>query len=563
MSAPLRRRPHAWRLRWHLALLSAALLAPMLAVLAVFGLTGAQAEHARLLVQAGDRARHIVADLDAMVGAHHTLLSGLAAAYPEDNLDALRRSLLAAGAASGLALAVHGDDGVSLGPRDDAGCPAAGHVAPASGIPRVTGLLRCEDGSEPFVLAVGALGEAGLISARIPVSRLREPLLRADDGSAQQGAALADADGIILARWRDHDRFVGQPMPMAARAAIDTPTGVWEGRNLAGEPVLVAHATSALTGWMVGFGVRREALAQPLREALLGVAPVAAGLTGFAVLATFLLARRIEGSVADLATAAATLGDGGIPAAPRGRIAEVDSVAAVLAAAAQAQREAEARRQLMLQEMQHRVKNMLATVQSIATLSARDATDAREFARGFGLRLRAMADTHALLMASGAPGAPLERLVARELAPYARHDGAPRTRWGGPPVMLPADAAIAVGLALHELATNAAKHGALSRDEGRVSVTWRTVAAEGTPRLEIEWVETGGPAVAGLPAARGFGSRLLAQVLGGRLGGGTTLDWRPEGLRARIECRLDPIQPDAEPPGAPPLPLSAPAGGAA
>ena len=133
--------------------------------------------------------------------------------------------------------------------------------------------------------------------------------------------------------------------------------------------------------------------------------------------------------------------------------------------------------------------------------------------------------------------------------------------------MLPADAAIAVGLALHELATNAAKHGALSREEGRVSVTWRTITAEGTPRLEIEWVETGGPPVAGRPAARGFGSRLLAQVLGGRLGGGTTLDWRPEGLRARIACRLNPIGPDAEPPGppagVPPVPLSPAVGGAA
>ena len=93
MSAPLRHRPRAWRLRWHLALLSAALLAPMLAVLAVLGLTGAQAEHERLLAQAQEQARHIAADPDAMVGAHLALLSGLAAAHTEDDPAALRRSL--------------------------------------------------------------------------------------------------------------------------------------------------------------------------------------------------------------------------------------------------------------------------------------------------------------------------------------------------------------------------------------------------------------------------------------------------------------------------------------
>jgi two-component sensor histidine kinase len=536
MVDPAPRRARSWRLRWHLALLSLVLLVPMLAAMAALGLVQARARHDHMVTMARGLARHVMADVDAAMQAQFSMLSGIAAALPSAP-DASRAQLAAVSRATGLALALHGEDGVALGPRDDTGCEAAA-ILPLPARRGVTGLLQCAAGGAPFVLAFASAPEGGAVSARLDPALLREPLIRAGL-FPEQGAALADADGIILARWQDHDRFLGHSMPAAARHALATGE-VWEGRNLAGDRVLVAHATSDLTGWAVGFGVLKTDLGGPLRGALLTLGPIAAGLIVLAVFGTAVLARRIERPVADLAAAAAAYGRGEMPAPPRGSIAEVDSVADSLAAAARAAQETEGRRQLMLQEMQHRVKNMLAAVQSVAALSARGAGDAQEFARGFGARLRAMAEAHALLMAEGSSQAPLRLLLARELDPYARQGGGTRILQDGPEVMLSADAAIALGLVVHELATNAAKHGALSRDEGRVGIRWTTREEQTGTRLTLHWDESGGPPVPGPPTQQGFGSRLLRQVLGGRLHGHTALEWRPEGLRARLELLVAP-----------------------
>ena len=320
--------------------------------------------------------------------------------------------------------------------------------------------------------------------------------------------------------------------------------------------MLVAHATSPLSGWTVGLGLGRERLAEPLRRSLLALAPLAAGLVGLAALGTALAARRIERPVAGLADLAAALGRGEAPAPPRTPIAEVNAVAEALARAGRARREAEAARRLLLLEMQHRVKNVLATVQSIATLSARGAASPEAFARGFGVRLRAIAQTHALLLEGGAASAaPLRAILAGELAPYgAEADGAPegggggasRVRLSGPDLLLPAEAAQAIGLVAHELATNAAKHGALSREGGRVEVAWDAEGEGEARRLVLDWTETGGPPVAAPPARSGFGSRLMDQALAGRLGGRVAFDWRPAGLRARLEMPLPDQGPQRE-----------------
>lgn len=509
----------------------------MLAAMATLGFVQARAEHERLLELAHGLARHTLADVDAAVAERLTLLDGVAATIAALDADVALESVIAVSGATGLALALHDESGSSIGPRDDRRCQAPTSLDPR--MPRrVTGLRRCPDETEPFVLAVAPAGAGRTLSVRWPAGLLREPLIR-PGVLADSGAALADAEGIVLARWQDHERFVGHPIPEHARRALLSPDPTWRGRNLAGERVLVVHVTSPLTGWSLGYGLRRSRLSAPGWDAMWTFAPIAAALTLLAAGATFLLARRIERPIAGLADAALALGRGEAPRLPRTAIAEVETVAAALDAAAAAQRDTEARRRLMVLEMQHRVKNMLSTVQSIAALSARGATDPGEFARAFGQRLRAMADTHALLMSDGGAAAPLDALLARELAPYAR-DPSPRVEYAGPAVLLPADAAIALVLVIHELATNAAKHGALSGDKGRVRIAWRMIEAGPARRLELDWEETGGPPVTGPPERQGFGSRLLRQVLGGRLQGQTTLEWRQAGLVARIELPLGP-----------------------
>ena len=210
-------------------------------------------------------------------------------------------------------------------------------------------------------------------------------------------------------------------------------------------------------------------------------------------------------------------------------------------------RAAEERRALLLAEMGHRVKNTLATVQSIAMQTLHDARVPEDVKSTFTGRLIALAHSHNLLIRGGWEGALLPEVVARALSPYGGSRGGPgdgrgdglgistsRVRAGGPPVRLPTNAVEMLGLAFHELATNAAKYGALSVPEGRIEVQWSLARARsGTRLVEIVWRELGGPPVVP-PARRGFGSRLLERGLTHDLGSTVKLDFRPEGLECHI-----------------------------
>lgn len=187
----------------------------------------------------------------------------------------------------------------------------------------------------------------------------------------------------------------------------------------------------------------------------------------------------------------------------------------------------ERRQKLLINELNHRVKNTLATLQSIAALTARKATSVEEFAAQFQARLLALSETHNLLTASGWEQTTLAELLTKELRPYSPD----QFSLDGPDLMFEAPQALAMGMILHELATNAAKHGALGTAEGRVLIGWSAPDADG--RTVMDWVETGGPP-ASSPTRTGFGSRLIATSLKGDLKGSAELDYAPEGLRARL-----------------------------
>jgi PAS domain S-box-containing protein len=194
---------------------------------------------------------------------------------------------------------------------------------------------------------------------------------------------------------------------------------------------------------------------------------------------------------------------------------------------------AERRQKLLVDELNHRVKNTLATVQAIASQTLRTAADPDAFREAFESRLIALAATHDLLTATSWRSAPLRDVLMVEFRPY----GAERYRLEGPDVALAPSEALALGLLFHELATNAAKYGALSNGEGCVAVSWSLVEAEGERRLALQWTERGGPPVQA-PARRGFGSRLIERSLKGTLKGEARLDFAPDGLRCRVELPL-------------------------
>ncbi|WP_296594788.1 HWE histidine kinase domain-containing protein [Phenylobacterium sp.] len=197
-----------------------------------------------------------------------------------------------------------------------------------------------------------------------------------------------------------------------------------------------------------------------------------------------------------------------------------------------ARKTADQHQRLLINELNHRVKNTLAIVQGIAWQSFRPSEVAREAVEAFEGRLAALSAAHDVLTQQSWEAAPIGQIVARALAPHHAGDG--RLSVDGPPVDLEPKSAVALGLAMHELATNAVKYGALSTPEGRIEVRW---AIDGA-RLELTWRETGGPPVA-RPARRGFGARLLEQGLAEELGGAVRLDFRPEGLVCVVEAALE------------------------
>ena len=182
-------------------------------------------------------------------------------------------------------------------------------------------------------------------------------------------------------------------------------------------------------------------------------------------------------------------------------------------------------------EAEHRTKNILSTVLATVRLSHSDTVaDFKQLIEG---RIDALAKVHALFVQSRWAGAELRSLVTQELLPY-RDETEARVRIDGPPVMLEPYSAQAIAITLHELATNAAKYGSLSGADGRVEIAWSRMA---DGRLSLRWIELGGPTVT-QPTRRGFGTRIMENIIAGQLKGKVHFDWRDQGLSCEIVLPL-------------------------
>jgi PAS domain S-box-containing protein len=195
---------------------------------------------------------------------------------------------------------------------------------------------------------------------------------------------------------------------------------------------------------------------------------------------------------------------------------------------------AEEHQRLLINELNHRVKNNLATVQAIALQTLKGDIPLAEARARFEARLMALSRAHNLLTEQNWGGASLKRVVVDATEHLAAEPG--RFTIAGDPLRLSPRAALALALALHELGTNAAKYGALSVEGGEVAIAWQI----GGGRLALEWKEKGGPPVAE-PRQRGFGSRLIERGLEADLGGGARLVFEPDGLRCVVDASLDAI----------------------
>ncbi len=189
-------------------------------------------------------------------------------------------------------------------------------------------------------------------------------------------------------------------------------------------------------------------------------------------------------------------------------------------------------RDVLINELNHRVKNTLATVQSIAHHSLRYATSVEEFTETFNARLLALSKTQDLLTTGDWIHAPLRDLVMSELAPYLNEANA--VRLSGDDILMPPRVLMAFGMLIHELTTNAVKYGALSTPGGHVEIFWQVAGADGAERLRFCWEESGGPLITQPPTRKGMGSRLLATLTVG-LGGAADVQFATTGLRCVID----------------------------
>lgn len=279
----------------------------------------------------------------------------------------------------------------------------------------------------------------------------------------------------------------GPNLREALRVGVDRTA---ETVSLEGKPILAAFAYSQATDWVVGVSVPIALFEAPSLRAL---------VTAVAIGAAFLL---------------------------------VGAFFAVRIATQLVR--AEGHRELLVNELNHRVKNTLSSVQAIVWRGLRNAGAEAEARQGIDSRLQALSSAHNILSRKSWEGARFEDIVASIVDPYAGAHGG-RVRLQGPDIAITPRVAIALALILNELATNAVKYGALTATTaGIVTLSWTLKAGD---CLVMEWVETGGPRVSP-PARSGYGTQFIQRAVVGELGGSYEADFRPEGLRCVIEITL-------------------------
>jgi two-component sensor histidine kinase len=416
--------------------------------------------------------------------------------------------------------------------------------------PQVSDLYMGQRLREPLLSVDVPVGNAGRLTHVLSMSMKAEVisrvLLRQQLPDAWTTSVI-DQAGILVARSRSAAQFVGHPAAPAALAAIAAGENPFHSVAREGLPVRGASAPVGSYGWNAVAVVTQAELDAPLRSSLL-LASVGSGLLLLLGLLTATWhANRIGRSVMALVGGAVALGRSETPPSVPPGVREASLAGVALRRAArrlerkrQERNLAERRRALVVAELNHRVKNMLATVQAIAAQTQRGtAGDPERFTAAFGARLRALARAHDLLTSNAWEDTDLRTVVEVALAPWLSaaphsHAAAFSIRYRpGAPVSLRPHQAQSLVLALHELATNAAKYGALTRSAGRVEV-WCGPDADGMAGLD--WIEHGGPPIEQRPERRGFGMRLLERGLANDLGPSATveLSFAAEGLRASM-----------------------------
>ena len=444
----------------------------------------------------------------------------------------------------GVAIALYEPDGQQLvNTRLDPGTPLpkrtafdAERRAIETGRPQVSGLQQAVVDGQPIVTIAVPVRIAGQIRYALNVGLSPRYLSTLMDDYVSGGlvGSIIDQQGILLARrpLLDGDDLIGQPTIPAVRSHVGQVSAWWiKAISRPGVATYTSLLRSDQSGWTVNLALPREAIDGPLHRTIewivaLTLFPFVLGLA-----LARLLAHRFLAEFSDLERYVSGL-QNGVVSPTIGRIAEVNRMKQVLhlvggelASALRQQRD-------LLDEINHRVKNTLGTVQSIARLSRSSASDVDHYVAAFEGRILALSEAYNLLTENNWVGADVRAIVERTLAHYAGPD---RLTISGPSLLLPPKLTLALSATIQELSTNAAKYGAFSTPSGKLEIAW-TGQESGIVRLI--WIERDGPLVR-KPTRRGFGTKMITRMFGAETGWSVDLDFDPDGLRCTMQFGVE------------------------
>ena len=356
-------------------------------------------------------------------------------------------------------------------------------------------------------LFIGAVKKRPIMTVEVPVLRdgdvlydisfsppisIFQTIIEKQRPSEDWTISLFDGNGVNFARIPNPHETIGKrASPSMYAEMLRRPEATLQTVSLEDVSLITSYARSSLTGWTVAAGIAESSLVGPLWRSL----AITSAIGGILLLTGLAFAVRMATTIA------------------RGEMLH----------------------DLLIDELNHRVKNTLAILQAVAVQTFRSASKAER--EKFEGRLGALAEAHNLLSTEKWQGSELQDVVSRVLQPYLLNNPE-RMRMSGPSVPLSPRFAVVLSMILHEMATNAAKYGALSNDTGTVKLDWEVITEHAGPKLRLVWTEAGGPPVVA-PVQRGFGSRLIERSARDQLGGEATVNFLPRGVVYTVTCALE------------------------
>jgi len=380
---------------------------------------------------------------------------------------------------------------------------------------------------------LGAYGRK-VVALNQPASNFDDTLVanRLPDGWK---TALLDNDGRIIAATSDVGA-VGSVFSQFDVMARPLYYG-WQRVDTAEGPARLVVLRSSLTGWRTVAWAPETMIARPMQQAMLSLALGGLILGGLVLVGLIAVSRMIGSSVRGLARDARRLGQGEVVEAKNYPVLEIASVSEALEQASRQRQASEREVNFLMREVAHRSKNQMTVITAMAKQTARGADDVASYVQSFERRILGLARSTDLLLTHGRVGVLLGELLENQLAPFSPPDPA-RLSLAGPVVRLNTQAAQIMGMAAHELSTNAVKYGAFAGEEGRLEVRW-SIADD---RLDFVWRETV-PSRLEPEERSGFGTTVLKSMVGRSLGAEVERICHEDGMEWRFSIPLSAIDP--------------------